>query len=203
MIRDYREPEKDPVFRRIVGAARTHYFASGFRGVTMDDLAAELGMSKKTLYAHFPSKTALLDAVLEAKFDDVNADMREVIRRNASDFSATLHGMLGVMTRHIGELQPAFLRDVRRAEPEVFAMIEKRRSAVFSRYFDYLIRQGRKAGVVRKDIAVKFLVEMLLGAVRSIMNPAKLGELRLAPQAALSAIVAVMLEGVVVKPSSP
>jgi len=46
--------------RRILAGARRHFFANGFRRVTMDDLAAELGMSKKTLYAHFPSKQHLL-----------------------------------------------------------------------------------------------------------------------------------------------
>ena len=51
---------------RILAAAREHFFAHGFRRVTMDDLAQELGMSKKTLYAHFPSKTALLEAMREA-----------------------------------------------------------------------------------------------------------------------------------------
>ncbi|HKA32612.1 MAG TPA: helix-turn-helix domain-containing protein, partial [Candidatus Binatia bacterium] len=45
---------------RIVAAARRHFLAHGFRHVTMDDLAAELGASKKTLYASFPSKEALI-----------------------------------------------------------------------------------------------------------------------------------------------
>ncbi|MGH8100838.1 MAG: TetR/AcrR family transcriptional regulator, partial [Chthoniobacterales bacterium] len=35
--------------QRILGAARAHFFSHGFRSVTMDDLAEELGVSKKTL----------------------------------------------------------------------------------------------------------------------------------------------------------
>nr|MBA3354117.1 helix-turn-helix transcriptional regulator [Blastocatellia bacterium] len=54
--------------RRVLEAARGHFFHHGFRNVTMDDLAAELGVSKKTLYAHFPGKDALLEAVLNDKF---------------------------------------------------------------------------------------------------------------------------------------
>src|SRR6266702_2427720 len=42
--------------QRIVEAARAHFFSHGFRRVTMDDLATELGISKKTLYVHFPDK---------------------------------------------------------------------------------------------------------------------------------------------------
>ena len=59
--------------QRIVEAAREHFFSHGFRSVTMDDLAEELAISKKTLYAHFPSKIALLEAVLADKFASVEA----------------------------------------------------------------------------------------------------------------------------------
>lgn len=38
---------------RIISPARQHFFAYGFRRVTMDHLGQEPGMSKKTLYAHF------------------------------------------------------------------------------------------------------------------------------------------------------
>src|SRR6266536_2863827 len=51
-----RSRKGDPNRQRIVDAARVHFFSNGFRSVTMDDLAEELGISKKTLYAHFPGK---------------------------------------------------------------------------------------------------------------------------------------------------
>ena len=66
--------------QQIVEAARAHFFSHGFRSVTMDDLAEELGISKKTLYAHFPGKIALLEAVLANKFAGVEAKLREVSR---------------------------------------------------------------------------------------------------------------------------
>src|SRR5687767_13934717 len=51
-------PLDHPAVQRLVTVARSHFFAHGIRSVTMDDLADELGMSKKTLYAWFPSKSA-------------------------------------------------------------------------------------------------------------------------------------------------
>jgi AcrR family transcriptional regulator len=60
---------------RIIAAARRHFFAHGFRAVTTDDLAAELAISKKTLYVLFPSKEALLEAVVLEKFDSVDAEV--------------------------------------------------------------------------------------------------------------------------------
>ena len=64
--RKSRRRKADASRQRIVEAARAHFFSHGFRSVTMDDLADELGISKKTLYAHFRSKIALLEAVLAA-----------------------------------------------------------------------------------------------------------------------------------------
>src|ERR1700741_1877015 len=60
---------------RIVSEARRYYMAHGFRGVTMDDLSSELGMSKKTLYAHFRSKTALVEAVILDKATGLEAEL--------------------------------------------------------------------------------------------------------------------------------
>ncbi len=56
--------ESAEIGARIVGVAERIFLRSGFSRVLMDDLARELGMSKKTLYAHFASKEALLRAVL-------------------------------------------------------------------------------------------------------------------------------------------
>src|SRR5690349_12620790 len=71
--------------RRIIAAARSYFFAHGFRSVTMDDLAADLGMSKKTLYAAFASKETLLEAVLNDKFTSVEADLARLAERPSHD----------------------------------------------------------------------------------------------------------------------
>jgi len=75
--------------QHIVDAARGHFFSHGFRSVTMDDLAEELGISKKTLYAHFPGKIDLLEAVLADKFQGVETMLKEVTRAQPHDFPAT------------------------------------------------------------------------------------------------------------------
>src|SRR4051812_39400438 len=92
----------------IVAAARQHFFAHGFRGVTMDELAAGLGMSKKTLYAHFPSKTALLEAMLREKLRHLEEEVARVTSEHPGDFIAGLHGLLACVQRHTAEVQPPF-----------------------------------------------------------------------------------------------
>jgi AcrR family transcriptional regulator len=187
---------RQPARERIVAGARRHFFAHGFRGVTMDDLAAELGMSKKTLYAHFPSKPVLVEAAIDAKFAQLEAELGRPEAGRGAAFPDALRELLACVQRHTEEVSPAFLRDVQRSDPELFAKVEARRTAVIQRYFGKLFADGRRAGMVRKDLAPELVIRALLGAVRAVVNPATLAELGMTPQAAFPAILSVVLHGV-------
>lgn len=191
------EPAKESPRGRIVAEARRHFFAYGFRGVTMDELAGTLGMSKKTLYAQFPSKAALVEAVVLDKFRDVEADLERITSKCSSDFLSTLHQLLACMHRHLEEIQPPFVRDVRREAPEMFKRLESRRRDMINRYFGKLLGEGQRAGIIRKDIPIRLVIEILLSTVQAIMNPEKITELGLTPKAGFSAITTVILEGVI------
>src|SRR5499427_7033452 len=147
--------------QRIVGAARAHFFSHGFRSVTMDDLAEELGVSKKTLYAHFPGKLDLLEAVLTDKFAGVEATLMQATRAHAHDFPATLHELLAGTQRELGEIKPPFVRDMRQKAPHVFKVVEHRRAALIERYFGNLFVEGQRAGMVRKDVPATLIIEVL------------------------------------------
>ena len=192
----------NPAARRIVAAARKHFFAHGFRGVTMDDLASELGMSKKTLYASFPGKTALLRAVLLDKIASVESDLDAIMAEASDDPMGALQGLLASMQRHTEEIQPPFVRDIRRESPELFQLVEERRRAMIQRYFGQIFTAGRRAGSIRRDVSTDLVVEILLGAVQAIMNPAKIEELGLTPKTGYAAIISVILDGVIVRPGT-
>ena len=189
------EPADNATARRIVAAARSHFFAHGFRSVTMDDLADELGMSKKTLYAAFPSKLDLLRAVLLAKFRNVESDLDQVTSAVSTDVLGALHRLLACMQRHTGEIQPPFVRDIRREAPEVFKTVEDQRRKIIQRYFGRIFEEGRRAGIIRKDIPTRLMIEMLVGVTEAIMNPPKMAELELTPKAGYLSVITVMLEG--------
>jgi AcrR family transcriptional regulator len=182
--------------QRIVTAARRHFFAHGFRRVTMDDLAEELGMSKKTLYASFPSKLDLLRAVLLDKFRGVEVDLDRVMSAaSKDDVLATLHQLLACMQRHTEEIQPPFVRDIRREAPEIFQIVQTHRRELIQRYFGKLFEDGRRAGIIRKDVSTRLMIEMLVGVTEAIMNPTKMAELELTPATGYVSITTVILEG--------
>src|SRR6476661_7927759 len=118
-----RSRRNSSIRQRIVDAARAHFFSHGFRRVTMDDLALELGISKKTLYAYFPGKFDLLEAVLADKFEGVETMLKEVTRAQPHDFPATLRELLAGTQRELDEIKPPFVRDMRQKAPHVFQVI--------------------------------------------------------------------------------
>jgi AcrR family transcriptional regulator len=185
------------VKQRIVAEARARFLAHGFRGVTMDDLAAELAMSKKTLYAHFASKSVLLKAVLEDKLSAVDAGLGRLTAGSTTDFLQALSQLLGCVRQHSDELQPPFLRDLTRETPELFKRVQIRRRAIIRRHFGKLLAAGRKAGRIRKDITIDLMIEILLGATDALITPQKLSHLSLSAKTALSAIITIFLKGVV------
>jgi AcrR family transcriptional regulator len=190
-----RNSAKDLARLRIVEAARSHFFSHGFRSVTMDDLAEELGISKKTVYAHFPSKIELLEAVLADKFQGVEAKLRAITRAHPHDFSRALQELLAATQRELGEIKPPFVRDMRLKAPHVFKVVERRRAALFERFFGKLLIEGQRAGMVRRDVPAKLIIEILLTVIQAIMNPAKMEELGMIPRDGFAGILKIVLEG--------
>jgi AcrR family transcriptional regulator len=161
----------------------------------MDDLAEELGISKKTLYAHFPGKFDLLEAVLADKLTSVEATLRQVTRAYPHDFPATLRELLAGTRRELEEIKPPFVRDMRQKAPEAFKLVEGRRAALIQRYMGKFFVDGQRLGMVRKDVPVKLIIEILLAMVQSIMNPQKIEELGMVPKEGYSGILKIILEG--------
>jgi len=78
----------------------------------------------------------------------------------------------------------------------LFQLVEERRRDLIQRYFGRIFDQGRRSGIIRKDISSEIIVEILLGAVQAVMNPPKIEQLGLAPQTGYGAIISVILDGV-------
>ena len=143
----------NPATHRIVTAARRHFFAHGFRSVTMDDLAEELGMSKKTLYASFPSKEALLRAVLLDKFRSVEMDLDGIASWFVNRCLEALHRLLACMQHHTEEIQPPFVRDIRREAPEMFQLVESGVGTLSKVISARFLMKDEGQGIFRKDIS--------------------------------------------------
>jgi AcrR family transcriptional regulator len=190
-----RNRKTNAIRQRMVSAARAHFLSHGFRSVTMDDLAGELGISKKTLYMHFPGKSDLLQAVLADKFSSVETMLKDAVRSHPHNFQATLQALLAGTQRELNEIKPPFMRDMRQKAPEMFKIVERRRAALIQHHFGKLFVDGQRTGMVRKDVPAKLIIEILLAMVQSIMNPAKIEELGMLPKEGFAGILKIVLEG--------
>ena len=84
---------------------------------------------------------------------------------------------------------------MRQKAPHVFKVIERRRAALIERFFGKLFVEGQRTGMVRKDVPVKLIIEILLTVVQAIMNPVKMGELGMMPKDGFAGILKIVLEG--------
>jgi hypothetical protein len=138
----------------------------------------------------------LLRAVLLDKFRRVEADLQRIAAGFSDDMFDSLHQLLACLQRHTEEIQPPFVRDIRREAPQMFELVQTRRRQIIQTYFGSLLDECRKAGIVRKDISTRLIIEILLGATEAIMNPVRIAELGLTPTAGYSTIINVVFEGV-------
>ena len=52
------------------------FLSLGVKSVTMDEIASELGISKKTIYAHYSTKTKLIEATALYVFENISCGIR-------------------------------------------------------------------------------------------------------------------------------
>jgi AcrR family transcriptional regulator len=81
-------PKKPDMKERILETADRLFYLQGIRAVGVDTIAAEIGISKRTLYNHFPSKDALIAAYLTRRFSEVRPSDKPAVEQILGTFDA-------------------------------------------------------------------------------------------------------------------
>ncbi len=184
------------VQNRILEVAGSQFFSLGFTKVTMDEIAHELGMSKRTLYQYFPGKKALLRKALLSRTERISEGLGNISQSNETHFGEKLEQSLTLVATEIPHFSPIFLRDIQRHAPEVWQELDQRREEHIHTRFGQLIQEGVKEGCLRKDIDAKVLVLLFSTLIRNILNPETLSRLPLSAPQAFSVISGVLFEGI-------
>src|SRR5438445_7175230 len=85
-------PEKPTMNERFLGTADRLFYLQGIRAVGVDTIAAETGISKRTLYNHFPSKDELIAAYLERRFTRAPASDKPPVEQILGTFDRLERG---------------------------------------------------------------------------------------------------------------
>jgi AcrR family transcriptional regulator len=155
---------------RIVTAAQERFMAFGFSVVTMDEIARDLGMSKKTLYQFFPGKLDLLAATSRRNSDACEKELDAIAAENLGFFDRARKTFEHI-ARIYSRLSPAYMTDVRRSAPRVWSEIQKFRRERIGRHMHALLEQGVKQGVLREDLDRETLVRLYLTMTSALLNP--------------------------------
>jgi AcrR family transcriptional regulator len=193
-------PPTDDAAARILQVAERLFLDCGYVRFTMDQLALEMGMSKKTLYKHYESKDDLLGQVLDARGARLEAVMSALAAREEPDFARKMVGFVEYVVERFAEVSEPFLRDVRRRAPALFAKIEAFREEAIPKHFEALLVQGATAGVFRSDLPFPIVTAMLLHAAQNMILPRPgRPKLMLPPGELMDVLVRVLCEGIIVR----
>jgi AcrR family transcriptional regulator len=173
---------ENPALTRIVRQARAHFFSHGYSQCTMDELAADLGMSKKTLYVHFASKEALMRAVIEDLGREIRASADELFANRQLNFAEKLRGFAESMVERLTKTNPRLLRDLQRFAPDLYRQIAEMREKNIPYVFGRFIEEGQLTGMVRPEVDTAFAVQFFLQAMNGLVQPATMERLGLAPR---------------------
>lgn len=181
--------------RRILDEARDLFFRYGFSKVTMDEAADKLGMSKKTLYKHFPSKEVLLEAVTADHLKECDDEVRTLCTRKGVGPLEKFRGLMDYCAAQYARMSDSLIHDLRRSAPEIWRQVEESRRKHIFTDFGALLKEGRQKGIFRKDVDDKLFLLIYFEVVQRILHPDTLASLNCKPSQVFDAVVKVLFEG--------
>jgi AcrR family transcriptional regulator len=190
--RDTSSPEAES---RILRQARADFFAHGYSRFTMDALATELGMSKKTLYVHFAGKDEIIGALIDDLAAEIRADADALLQNRSINLAEKLRAFVAGMIERMASLSPRTIRDLQRFAPKLYAKIEEVRGTTLPYVFGRFVEQGQESGLVRTSVPSSFAIEFLLHAMQGMMQPATLDRLRMAPRDVIPMAIDIFFDG--------
>ncbi|HET8838005.1 MAG TPA: TetR/AcrR family transcriptional regulator [Flavobacteriaceae bacterium] len=141
---------------KILQKATELFLYHGFKSVTMDDIALEMGISKKTVYTHFNTKTKLVQGVTDHLFETISSGIDEIIAQHKDPIEEMYEIKKFVMCNLKGEnASPIF--QLQKYYPEIFQSIKKRQLAKMRECTVENLQRGIKKGVYRKNLNLGFV----------------------------------------------
>jgi AcrR family transcriptional regulator len=179
---------------RILQAAARRFMDLGISKVTIDEIASDLGMSKKTLYKHFPSKEDLLRNVIHARIKR-NGERFIEIMGTAKPFAEKLQEIFAFAGREFSTPGRQFILDLKRMARDLWVEAEEYREKTILTNVKHMVEQAKEEGMIRKDLDVDLFLLVFQKAVQEILTPETLSEQPFSPLQAFEGILKILFEG--------
>lgn len=150
---------------RIIKEARGLFFKLGIRSVTMDDIAAQVGMSKKTLYLHFADKDELVDNLIEGEVGLMQDETMACINKSADAIEEIFIGM-EMANKHFTKMNPMVLFDLHKFHFKSFQKFMEHKNTFLIQVITDNLKRGIAESLYRTDtkidIMAKYRLQMLM-----------------------------------------
>jgi AcrR family transcriptional regulator len=143
------------------------YKKYGIKSVTMDDVARELGVSKKTLYQYVSDKTELVGKVVD-KVMDCSFSSIEEMEQTGSNAIEQLIEVSRRVNIIMKDHSPSYEYDLKKYYPEIYARLMSERRAKMYESMLANIRRGKKEGVYRDELNEEIITKLHIMRMESL-----------------------------------
>ena len=153
---------------KILYFTHAKFITEGFYKTTMDEIAKDLQISKKTIYKHFESKEDLLEAVCDSRIEMIHRFMDEII--DSGDDSITK--FLKILNRQKSMAMncgAVWFKDLQVHAPHLRKKFDEVRTVKVTSLMMKLLEQGKKEKVV-ENVPKDILITALNGAMEAVTH---------------------------------
>ncbi|MBU2997685.1 TetR/AcrR family transcriptional regulator [Cellulophaga baltica] len=154
---------------RILEKATEMFLTLGFKSVTMDDLANEMGISKKTIYANFENKTKLIEESTLSLFYTISTGINGICKTEKNPIEELLEIKKFVMSQLKNEKSsPQY--QLQKYYPKIYASLKQKQYEAMQDCTINNIKKGIELGIYRKNIDVEFISRIYFLGASSIKD---------------------------------
>jgi AcrR family transcriptional regulator len=186
----------DETRRRIIDKALEKFTTVGFAKTTMEEMASELGMSKKTLYKFFATKQILAEELIEHTLAIINNRCEAILSSPMSAVEKLAHVMKMIAEQQQRVATKTMLESLRRHAPHLWRRIETFRRERMGRNMRTILEQGKRDGTVRAGVHRDMFLLFLFGAIREGINPEALINAPYAMSDAFLGLMDIVMNGI-------
>ena len=140
---------------KILQKASDMFLNFGFKSVTMDDLATEMGISKKTIYSHFANKNILVKASTDMLFQGICCGIDHICEEHKDPIDE-LYSIKQFVMQHLKNEKSSPQFQLQKYYPEIYSQMK-------SQQYDYMqecvtknLIRGLELGLYRENLDVEF-----------------------------------------------
>ncbi len=143
------------------------YKKYGVKSVTMEDVARELGISKKTLYIHVADKKELVEKVIHYDFDVVKDCFMEVFDKEGLNAIEQLFEVNYFMRNLLKHHSFSLDYDLKKYYPDLFRKISERKQHEMYNTVLNNMRKGKAEGIYREELNEELIAKLYVSRIVS------------------------------------